>query len=210
MVVRRPIIIVVSVLVLLIAGTAACLLLTPKPARTPRQKDTSSQLPISAQTPGEDGDATTIPQPSSPGPVSQTYPVRVFFSKHPDSDTNPGETFAVRRTSPDIAVGTFAIAELLKGPTDTEKGQGYFTTARLRGGDESTCRGRDFTLTIHDDIATLRFCRQFDHVGSVSDGQAESEIRATLLQFSNIKKVIILNRTSDCEFNLSDLNLCKR
>lgn len=163
----------------------------------------------------ETTDRNTSPTPkqtSSPDDTtetpSRTYPVKVYFSKTPDSDNDPSAVFAVSRISPDVDVGMFSVGELLEGPTSTEKEQGYFSFAKLRN-ETSNCEGKDFTLVITDGIATLQFCKTFDHLGSVSDGQAESQIKATLKQFSTISKVVILNKTGDCEFNLSGMNLCK-
>jgi len=150
-------------------------------------------------------ESPATPQPQAP----KTYPVKVYFSKHPESDDDPSKVFDVARTSPDVGVGTFAITELLKGPTGAEETAGYFTTARLRSGD-STCGGQDFTLAIRDSVAALQFCRRFDHLGVVADGQADSTIKATLMQFPSVEKVIILNPEGNCEFDLSGLNLSKQ
>jgi hypothetical protein len=147
---------------------------------------------------------------SSSGSTSDeptTYDVKVYFSKHPESDNDPGATFAVARTSQDLGLGSFAITELLKGPTASESDKGYFTTVRLRSGD-STCNGKDFTLRIAKGLAQLQFCKPFDHLGVVADGQAESEINATLKQFDTVTKVRILNSSGNCEFDLSGQNKC--
>lgn len=163
---------------------------------------------------GQTGDNTSQTteqnnQPSSsPAPQQKTYDISVYFSKRPDSDNDPSKVFPVKRVSPDLGVGNFAIAELLKGPNETESANGYFSTANLRSGSTSNCSGKDFTLTINSGTATLKFCRQFDHRGVVADGQAESEIKATLKQFGSIQKIIILNYQGNCEFNLSGQNLC--
>lgn len=141
--------------------------------------------------------------------AKKTYPVSVYFSKHPQSDDDPGATFPVKRSSPNAGVGKFAIAELLKQPDAAEQSQGYFTTVKLRS-DTSTCGGADFTLAISDGVATLQFCKPFDHLGVVADGQADSELKATLKQFPTIKKVVILNSESNCEFDSSGENLCKQ
>lgn len=138
-----------------------------------------------------------------------TYPVKVFFSKHPESDDDPSKVYGLARIAPDLKVGTYAVSELLKGPTEAEQKLGYFRTARLRSS-ESNCAGKDFTLIVANGIATLRFCRLFDLIGTISDGQAESEIRATLNQFPTVQKVVILDRNGDCLFNLSGMNLCKQ
>lgn len=139
----------------------------------------------------------------------ETYQVKVYFSKHPDSDDDPSKTFPVTRTSPDIGVAKFAISELLKGPSLQEQSQNYFTNVKLRS-EASNCNDADFTIKIIDSVANLQFCKTFDHIGSVSDGQAESNIRDTLLQFNSVQKVVILNKKGECEFDLSGLNLCKQ
>ncbi len=153
----------------------------------------------------------TQPQ-ANPPPVDETpqyYPVKVYFSKSPDSDDDPSKVFAVSRTSPDSGVASFAVKELLKGPTEAEKANGYFTTVRLCSG-ESNCNGQDFTLNVSDGVATLRFCRTFDHLGVVADGQADNEIKATLKQFNSVEKIVILNNNDKCEFDLSGLELCRQ
>lgn len=153
------------------------------------------------------GSSGTQQGPGNGNQTPQPYSVLVYFSKHPESDNDPGMTFAVRRTSSTLGVGSFAITELLKGPTATEADRGYFTTARLRNA-TSTCGGADFTLAIKDGTATLQFCKPFDHLGVVADGQADSEIKATLKQFPTVQKVVVLNYQGNCEFDLSGLNLC--
>ncbi len=185
-----------------VAGYYYCVHTKPCPTTT-----TNQPAPTTAQSPP----ATTDNQAPSTSQNSITndtsHAVKVFFSKHPESDDDPSKVFPVDRTSPDSGVGTFAIAELLRGPTASEQQAGYFATARLRN-DTNTCSS-DFSLTVTSGVATLQFCRTFDHIGSISDGQAESELKATLLQFSTVHKVVILNKNGDCEFNLSGLNLCK-
>lgn len=153
--------------------------------------------------------ATSAPSVSETKPADAlpVYDVRVHFSKHPESDDDPAQTFPLDRTARDSGVASFAIQELLKGPTPAETTRGYFSTATLRDG-ESTCGGKDFSLKIEDSTARLQFCKPFDHIGSVSDGQAESVIKATLDQFDSITKVIILNAAGDCEFDLSGENRC--
>jgi hypothetical protein len=143
--------------------------------------------------------------PQTPEPTS--IPVKVFFSKHPASDDDPTKTFTVDRTSPNTGVAVYAISQLIAGPTAQEASQGYFSTVRVRN-DTSNCSGSDFTVTITDTVATLRFCRTFDAIGTMSDGQAQETIKATLLQFATIKKVIILTKDGNCQFDMSGENRC--
>lgn len=177
--------------------------LSPSPS-LPAPNHESSQQPDKSST-------TTQPQPndgskssSPPATQPQAYVVKVYFSRHPESDNDPAKVFAVPRTSPTLGVANFAVSETLKGPTTAEKTAGYFTTVRLRSGTSA----QDFRLAILNGTATLQFMKPFDHLGVVADGQASSELKATLLQFASIKKVVILNYQGNCEFDLSGMNLC--
>lgn len=198
---RRALAITFSAIIIVVVVALAYWLL----AVNPRQSNTSPSVSPSV-TPSASPSTTASPATLSPSPA---YKVTVFFSKHPDSDEDPGKVFPVPRTADSNAVGTYALSELLKGPAPAESNIGYFSTTQLRS-DSSNCGGKDFTLVIKDKTATLKFCKAFDHRGSVSDGQAESEIKATLMQFPTVKKVIVLNKNGGCEFNLSGLNLCKQ
>jgi len=195
---KRLLLIILPVIVVATLGFGAYLYVTKNQPTQPSPSPTPS--PTSSQS------ASSTPTPS---PSNTSYPVLVYFSKRPESDNDPGKTFAVNRISPTLGVGTYAISQLLKGPSSSETNQGYFTTAVLRTG-TSSCGGSDFKLTIANGVATLQFCKQFDHRGVVADGQADSEIKATLRQFNTVQKVIILNPASNCEFDLSGMNLCKQ
>jgi hypothetical protein len=195
----RYYVLIAAILVLLIGGWFY--FTSNKPATTP----TNNQPSSTSQTNNPSSESQDQNQKTTPA----TYPVSVYFSKHPDSDDDPGKTFAVKRTSPDIGVAKYAIAEILKGPNANEISEGYFTTVALRDA-TSVCSGQDFTVVIKDGTATLKFCRPFDHRGVVADGQADSELKATLKQFSSVNKVVILNWQDNCEFDLSGQNLCKQ
>lgn len=153
--------------------------------------------------------ATSAPSVSQtkPADAPPTYDIVIHFSKHPESDDDPAQTFPVQRTADDSGVASFALSELLKGPTPSEASRGYFTTVKLRPAD-SNCDGKDFRLNVANGVARLQFCKPFDHIGSVSDGQAESAIKATLNQFESISKVVILNAAGDCEFDMAGDNRC--
>jgi hypothetical protein len=198
---KKMIVILLSALLIITAAVLGWYLLV---------RDTTQPASNTGKQTTEQKSDTKPDNKTSPGDTdrerARTYQVSVYFSKHPDSDDDPSKTFAVARTSPDLGVARFALSELIKGPTAEEKLQGYFTTIGFREG-ESTC-GSDFTLRIENGTARLQFCKQFDHRGIVADGQADSEIKATLRQFDSVQKVIILNQRGDCEFDLSGENKC--
>ncbi len=160
-------------------------------------------------------------------PASSTaasYPVKVFFSRFPESvNTNFSAVFPVDRISPTIAVGTFAIQLLIAGPTLSEQQAGYFTELNTMLSGPSTCSaplpvgGPDFILTLNvkgtlpeSGTATLKFCRSLTSPGIGADARVQAQINATLKQFSNIKKVVILTRDGHCFADESGQDFCLR
>ncbi len=150
------------------------------------------------------------------------YPVKVFFSKFPESiDTNFSAVYPVDRMSPTNAVGTFAIQLLLAGPTLSEQHAGYFTELNTMLSGPSNCSaprpvgGPDFTLTLdkkgrvtQTGTATVKFCRSLTSPGIGADARVTAEINATLKQFTNIKKVVILTQDGHCFGDASGKDLC--
>ena len=171
--------------------------------------------------------ASALTDPSSTAhaasPSTTTgYPVKVFFSKFPDSlNGNPSVVYPVNRVSPTIAVATFSIQLLIAGPTLSEQQAGYFTELNTLFSGSSNCAaprpvgGPDFTLTLdtkgsiaEKGTATLKFCRLTTSAGIGADARVMAEINATLKQFSNIKKVVILTRDGHCFGDLSGKDMC--
>jgi hypothetical protein len=73
--------------------------------------------------------ATTAPDPVATSGTAATptsaagVKIDVFFSRHPDSDNNPDDVFPLPRVSPNLQVATFAINQLIAGPTAAEQGR---------------------------------------------------------------------------------------
>ena len=105
--------------------------------------------------------------------AATSYPIKVFFSKSPDSlQTNFNAVYPVNRTSPTIAVATFSIQLLIAGPTLSEQQAGYFSELNTMLSGPSNCTaslpvgGSDFIITLNTrgaspqaGTATLKFCR---------------------------------------------------
>jgi hypothetical protein len=145
------------------------------------------------------------------------YPIKVYFSRHPVSDDRYGAVFAVRRVAPTLGVATFAIGQLLAGPTPTEARAGYFTELTQSSHGPSSCGPAGFTVTLNrrgptyePRTATLQFCRQFQLAGVGAEARIAAEVRATLLQFPSIGRVVILRSDGSCFGDLSGLNRCLR
>ena len=144
--------------------------------------------------------------------TATSIPVKVYFSKHPETDSNVAAVFPVDRTSPTTGVATYAIQQLIQGPTASETASGYFTelAASLTG--TSNCGGADFTYTIDSatHTGTLQFCRQTQLAGDLVGPRIKAQINATLRQFPNVTKVIILNSTGHCFDDLQGADSCLR
>lgn len=181
----------VSLLALLLAGCTATGVIT---------------TPTNTASPSASATATT----AATATVPTNIPVKVYFSKHPETDSNITAVFPVNRTSPTIGVATYAMQQLIQGPTASEAASGYFTelTASLTGA--SNCGGPDFTYTINNatHTGTLQFCKQTQLAGDMVGPRIKAEINATLTQFPNVTKVIILNSSGHCFDDLQGADSC--
>ena len=143
-------------------------------------------------------------------------PVVVYFSKHPDSDSNVNAVFAVNRVSPDLGVAKFSLQQLIAGPTAAEAGAGFYTdlTTSLTGA--STCGGADFqlypdhkgTTVSSPGTMTIKFCRATQLAGDLTGSRIVAEINKTMLQFSNIHQVVILTKDGGCFNDFQGANAC--
>jgi hypothetical protein len=190
--------------VVVVALFASVLLLLANPSK--------STGPVAHPTPTQL--APTAPNPS---PTSTPSPVLVYFSKNPESLNDPTVVFPVQRVAPNSAVATYAIQQLIAGPTSSEAAAGYFTelTNVLQLSGPSNCGGADFTLTLdmrgatpQVGTATLQFCRPTASPGVGADARVVTEVTKTLTQFSTITKVAILNRNGNCFGDESGQDLC--
>lgn len=147
--------------------------------------------------------------------------VKVYFSKSPDSENHLSAVFPVNRFAPTRQVETFAVQLLLAGPTPEERATGYYSELSGLLNGPSLCRavgpvgGPDFTLALNTKgptpepgTATLTFCRATLSPGEGTDARVLAELRATLLQFSAIKKVAILTTQGHCFGDLSGQDRC--
>lgn len=166
------------------------------------------------------GATTTSPGANTTPTVTPSSTVKVYFTKHPDSDNNPTVVFAVTRTTTatkDQERATFALNEMLKGPTTTERAQNYYSPFDGQLALQSVCPGefRSFDLTLdhrgskaESGTATLQFCRRVDIPGDLDGPRMAAMVTSTLLQFSQIKQVVILTYKGDCFDDMQGQNAC--
>jgi hypothetical protein len=135
-------------------------------------------------------------------------PVRVFFSRRPDSESAFTNVFPVARIAADRAVATAALAGLIKGPTPAERADGYFSELGGALTGVSSCAGRDFRIAIENGTATVRFCRAVTSSGVGQDARIRSQIEATLRQFTTVRSVRLLGSNGRCLFDQSGQDRC--
>jgi hypothetical protein len=196
-----------AVVVVALFATVLLRLATLNNSTGPVAHPTPTQLAPTATNPS----LTATPTPS---------PVLVYFSKNPESLNDPTAVFPLQRVAPNSAVATsttYAIQQLIAGPTSSEAAVGYFTelTTVLQVSGPSNCGGADFTLTLdmrgstpQVGTATLQFCRPTASPGTGADARIVAEVTKTLTQFSTITNVAILNRNGNCFGDESGLDLC--
>jgi len=126
---------------------------------------------------------------------TETKPLKVYFNNDKlDPEFSCNKVFAVEREVPKTkAVARAALEELLKGATEAEKANGFFTS--INPGVKIQ------KLTIENGVAKVDFDEQleFQMGGSCRVAAIRSEITETLKQFSTVKEVIISinGRTED-------------
>ncbi len=174
---------------------------------------------------------TTTPTTTTPAVTNATatgtaaptsgYPIKVYFSRFPDSLNNATAVFPVSRVSPSSAVATYAVQLLIAGPTLSERSAGYFSEFNSILTGPSSCSapyptgGPDFTLALNmkgttaaTGVATLRFCRTSASPGIGADARILSDLNATLKQFSNINSVVVLTQGGHCYGDESGQDRC--
>lgn len=149
-------------------------------------KDNPSGLP-------ENDKEIKIPVVLSP---SEFIKIKIYFNNSKlDPEVSCNKVFPVEREIQKVeSIGSAALWELLKGPTDEEKSRGFFTSINsgviLKG------------LNIASNgIATAEFDEKLDEGvgGSCKVSAIRAQITETLKQFPTVKKVIISinGRTED-------------
>ncbi|MBD1927224.1 GerMN domain-containing protein [Trichocoleus sp. FACHB-90] len=133
--------------------------------------------------------------------------VKVFFPKNPQSGQDFTYVEPVLRTTSSASVAQFAIEQLIAGPTSQEKARGLVAPIQLRG--NSNC-GSNFSLSINNGVAKMRFCKQVVVAGVGDTARQQSSITTTLKQFSSVRTVILLDKNGNCLNDQSGNNLCLR
>lgn len=144
------------------------------------EKDNPSGLP-------ENAASTSITVYSRIQDSSETMTVKAFFNNNKlDPEISCNKVFSVERTvAKTTAVARAALEELLKGPSESEKANGYSTS--INSGVKIQ------KLTIENNVAKVDFDQTIQEQvgGSCRVSAIRSQITETLKQFSSVKDVVI-------------------
>ncbi|MDD2731795.1 MAG: GerMN domain-containing protein [Candidatus Pacebacteria bacterium] len=125
----------------------------------------------------------------------ETMVVKLYFNNNNlDPEFSCNKVFPVERTIEKTeAVARAALVELLKGPAEQEKSQGFFTNINSGVGIQS--------LTIKDGVLSVDFNQQLEYQvgGSCRVAAIRAQITETLKQFPTVEEVVISidGRTED-------------
>ena len=155
----------------------------------------------------------------------QNYALNVFFSKPNATNNVFGATFSVKRVAPLVghttslaSLASYAIQQLIVGPTSAERRAGFESILQQAIFGKSTCAGeQNFILTLdkkgtltRPGVATIKFCRQIFSAGIGMDAGIRAEVESTLKQFPSIKRVVILSSEGHCFGDASGDDFCLR
>lgn len=133
--------------------------------------------------------------------------IKIFLLKGVQDSKNTSTTYALERLTDRQDILYFALEQLVKGPTSIESDQGFISPIELSG--ISNCGGGDFNLLLLDGIFTVKMCKLLSSKAGSNSEDIQNLIESTAKQFSEIKKVIILNSNNTCFGDSSGQDLCK-
>jgi hypothetical protein len=129
----------------------------------------------------------------------QERTIDVFFAHMQKTADDFTAVLPLKRTTEREDIATFALEQLIIGPTAQEREQGYYTELNLQESPPSSCGGNDFRIKIEDGLALLQLCRfpeQFHTTGG--DARVISQVERTIKQFQTIDRVIMLDPELRC------------
>ena len=147
-------------------------------------------------------DESQVKTTSSPNENNTVIQVFFFDIDKFNMPDNTDYVTGVSRSTNRIDIATFALEQILNGPTPNEMTNNlsptFGTNSFVRFTGESNCSGKDFQISIEDGQATVRFCRTSASNGDSAGFIVEQQINNTLKQFPTVKTVKVLNPDGFC------------
>ena len=177
-------------------------------------KDSDNDATVT-QEDSEDEDTTTSADQETTNPntddeetASDERALRVYFQKFPEATDDYSFVDAVFRTTTRTDDTIFVLEEFLKGPTVVEEAEGFKGIEPVSLSGPSSCNGKNFELTISDNIATFQFCKATSGLND-NTSQVSVPISENVKYYNpEVEKVIILDIDGNCFNDLSGINAC--
>jgi len=179
--------------------------------------------PISIASTSPHIQTATHTSPTPKATATGQYHIKIYYSKTTlhGGQTGLNTAVPVERITNAIMIETYAMQQLVQGPTAAEQKEGYYSQLQRSITGPSNCSkigstgNIDFILTLNrkgssvePGTATIKFCRRIATAGVVTDATINTEIVETLKQFNNIKKVVILTNEGHCFGDESGTDVC--
>lgn len=134
--------------------------------------------------------------------------LEIALPRTPKSAQQFAYTELVERQTSRNDTANFIVEEIILGPTEEEKSDGFFTPIKFEG--ESNCEGADFKLEVESvaRVAKVTFCRPLNLQGLGDDMRVQSAIVRSLSLLPEIDSVVLLDYKGDCFVDLSGTNAC--
>jgi hypothetical protein len=147
--------------------------------------------------------------PPAACPISSKL-IKVFFPKNPESYNDFSYSSPVYRCQPlSQNKYSYAMNQLTRGLRAGDISGGLFYAIKINMRATSLCpTNSNYRITKFDSILLIRFCKPIISNGVGDDARIINTVNQTMKQFSEIKKVVLLDQNWHCVGDMSGLDKC--
>lgn len=128
---------------------------------------------------------------STPKDLVENKQIKIFYGKNPVSFDSSNIVCSVIRETNSTDLISFALDELIKGPTSEEALEGLYSEINLVG--ESNCAGRDYRYGLDDGNLTIQFCKKLDIADEIQSECVIKTVTQSLMAIKSVSSVNILD-----------------
>lgn len=128
---------------------------------------------------------------STPKDLVENKQIKIFFGKNPVSFDSSNIVCSVIRETNSTDLISFALDELIKGPTSEEASEGLYSEINLVG--ESNCEGKDYKYTIDNGNLTVQFCKRLDLADEMQGDCVVKTVTQSIMAIDKVDRLTILD-----------------
>ncbi len=181
---------------------------------TPSTEDTQQNT---TDEQNETDDPDSEEENTDEGEEAEGETVQLYFYKEPlEPQHNVADIESVERTTESENLYTYAITELINGPSEEEQDDGYISVFSLSG--SSTCSGHSFQYKTTGSTLKIQICKEIEPVldaeGAYAGITLNAQARVTRqfnesLSFGGIDSVALFDKNGNCYAPESGQNACE-